>query len=66
MSITLILRSRYCLSKCAFVFDCIVINGESFVAQTVYGSGTVISEDRKVSVCSQIHLKGSGKVKDRN
>jgi hypothetical protein len=43
-------------------FGCIAIGGDGFTAERVYGSGTVISEERMVSVFDQIHLKGSGKV----
>jgi hypothetical protein len=62
MSIKRILRSIICLFIWAFVFGCIAINGESFKAETVYGSGTVISEEREVPIFDQIALKGSGKV----
>jgi hypothetical protein len=62
MSIKLIVRSTICLSICAFVIGCIVLNGEGFGAERIYGSGTVISEEREVPVFDQIHLKGSGKV----
>jgi len=45
-----------------FVYGCIVINGDGFSAERIYGSGTVISEEREVPIFDQIQLKGSGKV----
>ena len=45
-----------------FFYGCIVIDGHSFRIETVTGSGTIISEERKVPVFNQISLKGSGKV----
>lgn len=62
MGIKLIFRSTICIFISVFVIGCIVINGDGFVAETVYGSGTVVSEEREVPFFSQIHLKGTGKV----
>jgi len=62
MGIKLIFRSTICIFISVFVIGCIVINGDGFVAETVYGSGTVVSEEREVPFFNQIHLKGKGKV----
>ena len=62
MSINLFLRSMICLLTGGLAFGCIVINGCGFSAERIYGSGTVISEERGVPVFDRIHLKGSGKV----
>lgn len=45
-----------------FVIGCIVVNGDAFSVEKIYGSGTVITKERDVPVFDQIHLKGSGKV----
>ena len=62
MNIKLFFRSFICLLISVFAFGCIFIDGGGFTAERVHGSGTVISEERAVSVFDQIHLKGSGKV----
>jgi len=62
MSIKLFFRSIICLLTSVFVFGCIVINGDGFSTERVYGSGAVISEKREVPLFDQIHLKGAGKV----
>jgi len=56
-----ILSTAWVLSS-VFVIGCIVINADGFSAERIYGSGTVISEEREVPIFDQIHLKGSGKV----
>ena len=62
MGIKLIFQSTICILVSVFVIGCIVINGDGFVAEKVYGSGTVVSEERQVPFFNQIHLKGTGKV----
>ena len=62
MGIKLFFRSIICLLTGVFVYGCIVINGHSFNAETINGSGTIISEEREVPVFNQIRLEGSGKV----
>ncbi|MEJ2164493.1 MAG: DUF2807 domain-containing protein [Desulfobacterales bacterium] len=62
MKIKISLRSTLCILTGIFVTGCIVINGDGFETGRIYGSGTVISEERVVPVFDQIHLKGSGKV----
>ena len=62
MGIKLFIRSIVCILTSVFVFGCIVINGNGFIAERIYGSGTVISEERELPIFNQIHLKGSGKV----
>ena len=62
MNIKLFFRSIICILLSVIVFGCIVINGDGFTAERIYGSGTVISEEREVPIFDQIHLKGSGKV----
>jgi hypothetical protein len=62
MNIKLFFRSLIGLLISVFAFGCIVIDGDGFIAERIYGSGTVISEEREVPVFDQIHLKGSGKV----
>lgn len=62
MNIKLFFRSFIGLLISVFAFGCIFIDGGGFTAERVHGSGTVISEERAVSVFDQIHLKGSGKV----
>ena len=44
------------------VSGCIIIDGDGFYTEKIYGSGTVITEERDVPIFDQIHLKGSGKV----
>ena len=58
----LCLRSIICLLAGIFVYSCIVINGHSFNAERIKGSGTIISEEREVPEFNQISVKGSGKV----
>jgi hypothetical protein len=62
MKVRLFLLATVGFLSGVFVYGCIVINGESLIAETIYGSGTVVSEDRDVSMFDQIHLKGAGKV----
>ena len=62
MSINLFFRLIICLLTSAFAFSCIVINGDGFSAERIYGSGAVIFEEREVPSFDQIHLKGTGKV----
>ena len=62
MGIKLIFQSTLCILISVFVIGCIVINGDGFVAEKVYGSGTVVSEEREVPFFNQIHLKGTAKV----
>jgi hypothetical protein len=62
MNTKLFFRSFICLLISVFVISCIVIDGDGFNAERIYGSGTVISEEREVPIFDQIHLKGSGKV----
>jgi len=62
MGIKLIFRTTICTLISVLVLGCIVINGDGFAAGKVYGSGTVISEERQVPFFNQIHLKGTGKV----
>ena len=45
-----------------FVCGCIVIDGHSFSAGRINGSGTITSEERDVPDFNQINLRGSGKV----
>jgi hypothetical protein len=62
MGIKLFLRAIICLLTGIFICGCIIIDGHSFLIETVNGSGAIISEERKVPVFNQINLRGSGKV----
>ena len=62
MRINTVFRSMLCLMASGFAVSCIVINGDGFGGEKIYGSGNVISEERAVPAYDQIHLKGSGKV----
>jgi len=62
MNIKLCILAAVWILSGVFVYGCIVINGDGFSAERIYGSGTLISEERAVPVFDQIHLKGAGKV----
>ena len=62
MKIKLCILAAVWILSGVFVYGCIVINGDGFSAERIYGSGTLISEEREVPIFDQIHLKGAGKV----
>ena len=66
MKIKLLFLATIWIFPGIFVIGCIVVSGDAFSVERIYGSGTVIFKERDVPEFNQIYLKGSGKVKDRN
>ncbi len=62
MSIKIFFRSIIYILISVFVFGCIVIDLNGCSAQSVKGSGSVISESRQVPEFREIRLEGQGKV----